>query len=290
MRGASLALPTFATAQFKSFFDCGRAVRCMLPLASGRIMHLFVLYGYQGADADAEQLALTEQLFDAALSELHVVACGQPCLLVGDFNVEAHQNPLKGILAGCSLLLLVCVVGLRLVVIVGTLLLVVLLLPLLFFPARFSWIGGLLLTLRSVLFLTVVGGSPGLRSLFSVPPFGLLLGCLLSTRLESLCLVRMPLCLMNLLVGIMFLWLGLFGLGLLSLRLLMRLGSVVVLFLLRGWFLRRGGALLRMVQLAGPWVRRARANAADALDAADIFLCRDSSLAPLLDMRRRFKA
>ena len=36
LRGAPLALPTFATAQFKSFFDCGRAVRCMLPLASGR--------------------------------------------------------------------------------------------------------------------------------------------------------------------------------------------------------------------------------------------------------------
>ena len=38
---------------------------------------------YQGADADAEQLALTEQLFDAALGELHAVASGQPCLLVG---------------------------------------------------------------------------------------------------------------------------------------------------------------------------------------------------------------
>ena len=31
--GAPLALPTFATAQFKSFFDCGRAVRCLLLLA-----------------------------------------------------------------------------------------------------------------------------------------------------------------------------------------------------------------------------------------------------------------
>ena len=63
LRGAPLALPTFATAQFKSFFDCGRAVRCMLPLAAGRFIHLFVLYGYQGPDADTEQLALTEQLF-----------------------------------------------------------------------------------------------------------------------------------------------------------------------------------------------------------------------------------
>ena len=37
-------------------------------------------------------------------------------------------------------------------------------------------------------------------------------------------------------------------------------------------------------------VRKARANVADALDAADVFLYRDSSVAPLLDMRRWFKA
>ena len=73
------------------FFDCGRAVRCMLPLGAGRFMHLVVLYGYQGADADAEQLALTEQLFDAALGELGVVARRQPCMLVGDFNVEPSR-------------------------------------------------------------------------------------------------------------------------------------------------------------------------------------------------------
>ena len=119
MRGAPLALPTFVTSQFKSFFDCGRAVRCLLPLASGRFLHLCVLYGYQGADTDAEQLALTDQLFDAALGsfmrlhltnqlfeaalgELAVVACGQPCLLVGDFNVEPTKIPClaKGISAG----------------------------------------------------------------------------------------------------------------------------------------------------------------------------------------------
>ena len=89
--------------------------------------------------------------------------------------------------------------------------------------------------------------------------------------------------------GMMSLWLGLSGLGLLSLRLLMRLGSVV-LFLLGVVVLGRGSALLSIVQLGGPWVRRARANVADALDAADIFIYRDFSLAPLLDMRRRFKA
>ena len=102
MKGTPLALPSFATAQFKRFFDFGRAVRCMLPLGSGRFMHSVVLYGYQGVDDDAEQLALTEQLFDAALGELSVVARGQPCLLVGDFNVEPTKIPClaKGFSAG----------------------------------------------------------------------------------------------------------------------------------------------------------------------------------------------
>ena len=59
LRGAPLALPTFATAQCKRFFDSGWAVRCMLPLGAGRLMHLGVLHGYQGADTDAEQLAFT---------------------------------------------------------------------------------------------------------------------------------------------------------------------------------------------------------------------------------------
>ena len=53
MKGAPLALPTFANAQFWSFF-CGRAVRCMLLLGFGRFMHSGVLYGYQGADVNVE--------------------------------------------------------------------------------------------------------------------------------------------------------------------------------------------------------------------------------------------
>ena len=65
-------------------------------------MHRVVLHGYQGADFHAEQLALTEQLFDAALGERGVVARGQLCLVVGDFNVEPTNIPflLEGIMAG----------------------------------------------------------------------------------------------------------------------------------------------------------------------------------------------
>ena len=61
-----------------------------------------MLYGYQGADREAEKLALTDKLFDAALGELEVVARGQPCMLVGDFNVEPTKIfcLAKGISAG----------------------------------------------------------------------------------------------------------------------------------------------------------------------------------------------
>ena len=63
---------------------------------------LWFCIGYQGAGTDAEQLADAEQLFDAALGELGVVALDQPCLIVGDFNVEPTKIPClaKGISAG----------------------------------------------------------------------------------------------------------------------------------------------------------------------------------------------
>ena len=100
LKGAPLSLPTSATAQFRRFFDCGRALRCLLP--AGRFLHLVVLHGYHGADRDAEQLSLTDRLFDAALGELRVVALDQPCLTVGDFNVEPTKIPClsKGIFTG----------------------------------------------------------------------------------------------------------------------------------------------------------------------------------------------
>ena len=74
----------------------------MLPLCAAGFMHLVVLYGYQGAATYAEQLALTEQFFDAALGELSVVARWQPCMIVGDFNEEPAKIPClaKGISAG----------------------------------------------------------------------------------------------------------------------------------------------------------------------------------------------
>ena len=88
------------------FFDCGRALRCLLPVASGRFLHLVVLYGYLGADVMLSVFRATDQLLDAALGELRVVALDQPCLIVGDFNVEPTKIPClsKGISAALWLI------------------------------------------------------------------------------------------------------------------------------------------------------------------------------------------
>ena len=95
-----LLCPLLLLLNFSVFFDCGMAVRCLLLLGKGRFLNLVVLHGYQGSDTDAEQLALTEQLFDAALAELAVVAWGSPCLLAGDFNVEPTNIPCLLVSAG----------------------------------------------------------------------------------------------------------------------------------------------------------------------------------------------
>ena len=70
----------------------------------------------------------------------------------------------------------------------------------------------------------------------------------------------------------------------------MLINLVVVLFLVGALVLGRGRASFRVVKLGGHKVRKARGYAADARDAADVFLYRDSSIAPLLDLRRRLKA
>ena len=82
-------------------------------------------------------------------------------------------------LLACNRPLLVSGNGVLLVVVVGVLWLVALLLWLLFSPAGFRLIGGLLLILQFGLFSTVVGGVAVLLSLCSVLTFGLPLGCML---------------------------------------------------------------------------------------------------------------
>ena len=55
----------------------------------------------------------------------------------------------------------------------------------------------------------------------------------------------------------------------------------------RGLVLGRGAARLRVVRLGGPWVRKVAA--VDPVDGRDVHMYRDSSIVPLLDLRRRFK-
>ena len=74
---APISLPTVATVGFSDFFQVGRVLMCHLPVAGGRVVHLVVVYGFQGASTDPEKLRLTEKLLDAVLCELAVVASGQ---------------------------------------------------------------------------------------------------------------------------------------------------------------------------------------------------------------------
>ena len=67
--GAPLSLPSFITPQFKEFFRLGRVLRTTLPAGKGGVVHLFVVYVYQGAEEDADQLLLTDKLLQAVLAE-----------------------------------------------------------------------------------------------------------------------------------------------------------------------------------------------------------------------------
>ena len=100
--GAPLSLPSFITPQFQEFFRLGRVLRTTLPTAQGGVVHLFVVYGYQGAEEDAEKLRLTDRLLQAVLAEAQVVCVGQPMLIAGDLNADPAVIPClaKGTFAG----------------------------------------------------------------------------------------------------------------------------------------------------------------------------------------------
>ena len=95
--GAPLALPSFVTPEFREFFRLGRVLRTTLPT-----VHLFVVYGYPGAEEDAEKLRLTDRLLQAVLAEAQVVCIGQPMLIAGDLNADPAVIPClaKGMSAG----------------------------------------------------------------------------------------------------------------------------------------------------------------------------------------------
>ena len=100
--GAPLSLPSFVTPQFQEFFRLGWVLRTTLPTAQGGVVHLFVVYGYQGAEEDADKLQLTDRLLQAVLAEAQVVCIGQPMLIAGDLSADPAVIPClaKGISAG----------------------------------------------------------------------------------------------------------------------------------------------------------------------------------------------
>ena len=80
----------------------GRVLRTTLLTAQGGVVHLVVVYGYQGAEEDAEKLQLTDRLLQAVLAEASVVCTGQPMLIAGDLNADPAVIPClaKGISVG----------------------------------------------------------------------------------------------------------------------------------------------------------------------------------------------
>ena len=88
-------------------------------------VHLFAVYGHQGAEEDAEKLRLTDRVLQAVLVEAQVVCIGQPLLIAGDLNADPAVIPClaKGISAGVGmltwLLLVLLVLVLLLTLLVG---------------------------------------------------------------------------------------------------------------------------------------------------------------------------
>ena len=80
----------------------GRVFRTTLPTGKGGVVHLFVVYGYQGTEEDADQPQLTDKLLQAVLAEAQVVCIGQPMLFAGDLIADPAVIPClsKGISAG----------------------------------------------------------------------------------------------------------------------------------------------------------------------------------------------
>ena len=102
---APLSAPTLVTPEFLEFYEFGRALRVTLPAGSGSVVHLFVVYGYQGAEEDSEKLLLTDKLLRAALAEAQVVCVGQPLLIAGDLNADRCVVPLLRVSLLVSLLI-----------------------------------------------------------------------------------------------------------------------------------------------------------------------------------------
>ena len=86
-------MPTLVTPGFKEFFQLGRALRDTLPTGMEGVVLLFIIYGYQGAEEDAEKLMLTDKLLQVVHAEAQVVCVAQPLLIVGDLKADPGVVP-----------------------------------------------------------------------------------------------------------------------------------------------------------------------------------------------------
>ena len=64
---SQFALPIFATSSVSDLFRLGRAVRIVLPLGNGTVLHLFVVNGLQDVERDPEKQSLTDELLTSVL-------------------------------------------------------------------------------------------------------------------------------------------------------------------------------------------------------------------------------
>ena len=208
----------------------------------------------------------------------------------------------------CLLLLLVSVLGMILGGIVGILWLVVLLWQLRFVLVLFSGIGGLFLIWLFVPLLLIPVGLVWFLSLLSVLRFGPLLGCLPLISLGVLSLLRFRGFGIFMMRGFSS-CLGEDALGLDSALLCGDVSSAWMIWSsaaesaladafrfaggpvpTRGLVLGRGMVRIRTVRLGGPIVRSVRRSAVRDGDVDDVSLYRDSSAAPVLDLRRNLRA
>ena len=72
-------------------------MRVVPPLRNGGVVHLFVIYGNQGAESDQEKLTLTDYLLAAVLAEAKMYCAGQPGILVGDLKAVPSVIPSHGV-------------------------------------------------------------------------------------------------------------------------------------------------------------------------------------------------
>ena len=67
LEGVPLAVPTFATPEFKESFQLGRALRVTLTTGLGGVVHLFDFYGYREVRRSRKSFCLLTSFFRPSL-------------------------------------------------------------------------------------------------------------------------------------------------------------------------------------------------------------------------------